>query len=160
MSHFGSRDIDMLNRMEQEMQRIADEALRVFFSDASHINRFWQPRTDLLETHQELIVKVEIAGVKADKISATLAADNRTLVISGERTETDEERGSRVRCYQLEIYFGPFERHIRLPESVRVDRENIRADYRDGILTVRLLKRVDDPQQPQDIPITSASGGS
>lgn len=150
----------MLNRMEQEMQRIADEALRVFFSDASQMHRFWQPRTDLLETSNELIVKVEIAGVRSDKLSASLTADGRQLVIAGERTETDDERCSRVKCYQLEIYFGPFERHVRLPEGVRVDRDGIQASYKDGILEVRLPKMVESPGEAKEIPIlTVVKGG-
>jgi len=51
-----------------------------------------------------------------------------------------ESRSSRRRCHQLEIYYGPFERSINLPEDVAIDRERLSADYRSGFLVVQLPK--------------------
>lgn len=90
------------------------------------------------------MVKAEIAGVQPDRINVSLSADDRTLVISGIRAEDEEERRARVRCYQLEIYYGPFERHIALPPDIPVDRDHISATYRNGVLTVRIPKRVQE----------------
>lgn len=152
MSYRDYRDMDLLRQLENEMQRIADEALRGFFADAPAPNKFWQPRVDVHETSNSVIVKMEIAGVKLEKLNVTLSSDDRVLTVTGERNEEDEERAQRIRCYQLEIYFGAFERQIVLPVEARIDREKITANYRDGILVVQLPKRV--PQAPETTRIT------
>ncbi|MGC8785336.1 MAG: Hsp20/alpha crystallin family protein [Armatimonadota bacterium] len=126
------------------MQRLSDDALLSVFGPLGATERFWQPPVDLCETEDALVVKAEIAGVHPDRINVSLSADDRMLVISGIRAEDEEERRARVRCYQLEIYYGPFERHITLPPDIPIDRDHIAATYRNGVLTVRLPKRVQD----------------
>lgn len=135
---------DILRQMEMEMQRLSDEALLSVFGPLGATERFWQPPVDVCETEQAVVVKAELAGIQPDKINVSLSSDDRILVISGIRAEDEEERGARVRCYQLEIYYGPFERHVALPPDLPVDRENISATYRNGVLTVRIPKRVQE----------------
>lgn len=135
---------DILRQMEMEMQRLSDEALLSVFGPLGTTERFWQPPVDVCETEQAVVVKAEIAGVQPDRINVSLSADDRILVISGIRSEDEEERRARVRCYQLEIYYGPFERHVALPPDLSFDRENISAIYRNGVLTVRIPKRVQE----------------
>lgn len=135
---------DILRQMEMEMQRLSDEALLSVFGPLGTTERFWQPPVDVCETEQAVVVKAEIAGVQPDRINVSLSADDRILVISGIRSEDEEERRVRVRCYQLEIYYGPFERHVALPPDLSIDRENISATYRNGVLTVRIPKRVQE----------------
>lgn len=147
-------DSDILRQMETEMQRIADEALRGFFRDVSAPSRFWQPRADVHETSNGLAVKVEIAGVRADRLSVSLSGDDRTLTVSGERFEEDDERTDRIRCYQIEISFGPFERQITLPPGTRINREAVTASYRDGILIVTLPRREEQATETRSIPVT------
>ncbi len=148
--------MDLLRQLENEMQRIADEALRGFFADVPAPNKFWQPRVDVHETSDSVIVKMEIAGVKLEKLNVTLSSDDRVLTVTGERNEEDEERAQRIRCYQLEIYFGAFERQIVLPVEARIDREKITANYRDGILVVELPKRVQQAPETTRITINEA----
>jgi len=154
MSYRNFRDLDLLRQMEIEMSRIADETLRGFNADMASHSRFWQPRVDVHETRDEVVIKAEISGVKAERISVVLSSDDRVLTISGDRTEEDSERADRVRCYQLEITFGKFERQIVLPADVRVERDAITASCRDGFLVVRLPKRSAVPQENRMVPIT------
>lgn len=154
MSYRDFRDIDLLRQMENEMQRIADETLRGFFTDVPTPNRFWQPRVDMHETPEAVIVKVEVAGVTAESMHVALGSDDRVLTITGERTEHDRERVDRIRCYQLEIYFGPFERQVILPGDARVDRDKIAAAYKDGFLVVTIPKRPESTSKSRTIPIT------
>lgn len=150
---------DILRQMELEMQRLSDEALLSVFGPIGAAERFWHPPVDVCETEEALVVKAEIAGVHPDKINVSLSSDDRVLVISGVRAEEEEERRARVRCYQLEIYYGPFERHIALPPDVPIDRDNISATYRNGVLTVRLPKRVQqEVPSTRRIPITESTG--
>lgn len=133
---------DILKQMEMEMQRLSDEALLSVFGPMGAAERFWQPPVDVCETEDALVVKTELAGVQPDRVNVSLSADDRVLVISGIRSEEEEERRVRVRCYQLEIYFGPFERHVVLPPDVPIDREQVSAIYRNGMLIVHIPKRV------------------
>lgn len=153
MSYRNYRDLDLLRQMELEMSRIADETLRGFYADSSAHNRFWQPRVDVHETADGIVVKAEISGVKVDRLSVVLSGDDRILTISGERIEEEPDRDGRIRCYQLEITFGQFERQIILPADVRVDRDGITAACRDGFLVVRLPKRAGNSVDKRTIQI-------
>ncbi|MCC6443944.1 MAG: Hsp20/alpha crystallin family protein [Armatimonadetes bacterium] len=125
---------DILKQMEKDMQRI--DPLHNFFEVQ---DRLWEPLVDVHETAEALIVKVEIAGVSPHNMQITLDSDDN-LIIRGVRLEEDQECSRRKRCHQLEIYFGPFQRVIRISDKVRIDRDGIQAQYRDGFLTVTLPK--------------------
>ncbi len=86
-------------------------------------------------------LKMELAGVKADDLHVSLTPDDRILNISGARAEGQGDRDGRIRCHQLEIYFGPFERAVALPGGIRLNREAIKAAYREGFLLVTLPKK-------------------
>lgn len=100
--------------------------------------RVWEPRVDLFEQADGFVLKAEIAGVRGEDIQVAYTPDTRTLTIRGERREeTIGRRG--VRCYQLEVYYGEFEREIELPEC-GIDSEGIRAQYKNGFLIVFVPK--------------------
>jgi len=133
---------DIIRQMEREMQMLTDEAFRGLFAvPVGGSGRFWQPAVDIHETDGLLIVKMELAGARADDLQVTLAPDDRVLVVSGGRSEHHADRDGRTRCHQLEIYFGPFERAIALPPDITVDRDKISASYRDGFLQITIPKR-------------------
>ena len=137
----------------REMERMAEDALRHF--DRVHgRSRTWQPRADICETPESFLVTVELAGLPAEginqQIEVTLTPDGSALIIRGRRDEPDGMR-NRVRCHQLEIIYGPFERVIPLPKGLRIARENLTATYRDGLLLIELPWR--SPEDPRTIPV-------
>jgi len=113
---------------------------------------FWLPRADIYETENELVVRVEVAGIRKDSLHVSLSADRRTLHIRGTRTERHIDERRKIRYYQLEVYFGPFERSVLMPEDVPINSENLSATYRDGILIVTLPKS-EENQVSRTIPI-------
>ncbi|HZT42983.1 MAG TPA: Hsp20/alpha crystallin family protein [Chthonomonadaceae bacterium] len=142
-----SRDfnpLDIFLQLENDMRRSVEEVMRA--------TRF-QPSVDLFETTSALVVKMEVAGVRPEKLQIVLSADDRLLTVSGERAEPWDEQRDRIRCYQLEIYFGPFERQIVLPAGLRFDRDQIAANYRDGFLVISLPKRPDTPRSVRVIEV-------
>lgn len=148
---------DIIRQMEREMQQLSDEAFRGFFAlPTGSTGRFWQPSVDIHETQEAVLIKVELAGVKANDIHVSLTPDDRILNISGTRREGQDAREGRVRSHHLEIYVGPFERAIALPSGIRLNRDAIKATYRDGFLLVTLPKRT-RIEQPQTrvIPIST-----
>ncbi len=146
---------DIIRQMEREMQQLSDEAFRGFFAiPAGGAGRFWQPPIDIHETEEAVLVKVELAGVKADDLQVSLSPDDRILNVSGSRSESARDREGRSRCHQMEIYFGPFERAVGLPSGIRLDRDAIKASYKEGFLLVTLPKKRSTEQAgPQIIPI-------
>lgn len=134
---------DIVRQMERDMQLLSDDMFRGFFDLPVSGGRFWVPPVDIHETEDDLLVKCEIAGVKAEDLQVALSADDRILTIAGMRKEHQSERGGRLRCHQIEIYFGPFERAVQLPKGVNVDREKLSAMYKDGFLIVTLPKLAD-----------------
>jgi HSP20 family protein len=135
---------DMLDQLEQEMRRISDDMLLQMFRLPGATGEVWTPRVDVYETKEKLVVKVCAAGVKPGQIDVQLSADNRFLTIRGVRTEGNFERRGLVRYYQLEVYYGPFERIIGLPEEVKFDRDRMNATYKDGFLIITLPKKEDE----------------
>jgi HSP20 family protein len=95
----------------------------------------WQPDVDVVETEDEVVVRVELAGVHSRDLR--VGVDGSELCISGQRVAA-ESSGVR-RLHQMEIATGPFERRLRIPVSF--DRERVSAHLADGILTIQLPKR-------------------
>lgn len=131
---------DIVKQMEYEMQRCSAEAMRRLLELPGGGHEFWLPRTDVYETETDLVVRVEIAGIKRDSLAVTLSPDRRTLRIRGTRDEQHIDNRRKLRYHQLEVYFGPFEREVALPPDLQVDSENVGATYREGFLIVSLPK--------------------
>ncbi len=92
----------------------------------------WSPPTDLYETHDRFVVRMEIAGMREEEFE--VAFDNNILFISGSRPDLAERRA----FHQMEIRFGKFAAAIAIPGAVDVD--DARAEYKDGFLNVILPK--------------------
>jgi HSP20 family protein len=92
----------------------------------------WSPPTDVYETENNFVIRVEAAGMRESDF--TINAEDNFLVISGVRTESPEWRAYR----QMEIRFGEFSTTIELPLGVDVSKAD--ADYKDGFLNVILPK--------------------
>lgn len=100
----------------------------------------WRPPTDVYETDDEIIVRVEIAGMREEDFSIQL--ENRTLSIRGIRPDNTSRRA----YHQMEIRFGEFGIMLELPVIIAV--ENVKAVYDNGFLIVTLPK-----MQPRTIQI-------
>lgn len=94
----------------------------------------WMPALDVYEEKDDLLVTVEVPGMKKEDIKISL--NDGVMTISGERTEETKKEEQGV--YHTERSFGRFSRSVSLPIPVQDDK--IKADYKDGILTVRLPK--------------------
>lgn len=93
-------------------------------------NYSWSPPTDVFENDNNLIIKIEISGMKQSEIFINI--EDNTLVVSGTRKESIEHRAYR----QMEIRFGEFNATVELPEGLSL--ENAVADYDDGFLTITI----------------------
>jgi HSP20 family protein len=115
------------------LQLFQDTVSRIL-SDENQV-RPWSPAVDILETENELIFKIDAAGVNLKDIDIQL--ENGTLTLKGERKF---EKDDKVKGYhRIERSYGAFARSFTLPDTVNA--ENVHADYAQGVLTVTLPKQ-------------------
>jgi HSP20 family protein len=119
--------------LQNEMSRLMDT-----FTGVGNGNgvtpRTWVPALDVWETDDALVYAFDLPGIPEDKISVEF--EDGALTVSAERERTQELNEESV--YRFERRFGTFSRTIALPQGV--DEEQIRADYHDGVLEVRVSK--------------------
>ncbi len=92
----------------------------------------WRPPTDVFETDEAVIVRVEIAGMRDADLTVTL--QDQLLTISGRR----EDPSLKVAYHQLEVRYGEFRTEVFLHWAV--EQADISAAYQDGFLIVTLPK--------------------
>ena len=92
----------------------------------------WSPPTDIYETDDHVIVRVEIAGMRDEDFEVTI--ERHALFIAGIRPDF----GGRRAYHQMEILSGRFE--IEAEITVPVEVESSTAEYKDGFLTISLPK--------------------
>lgn len=120
----------------------ADEAWRT----SSRRSTVYAP-VEISETDDSLKVEVELPGMKREEIKVNL--DKDVLTISGERkfeTVSDEKR----RYHVTERSYGRFARSFTLPGTV--DAEKIKAEYKDGVLSLTLPKV--EAAKPREISVS------
>jgi HSP20 family protein len=107
----------------------------------------WGPSVDLSETGNELVLTADVPGVEPEDLE--IYCTDNALILRGE-TRRDEEREDRG-YHRSERHYGRFERVLPLPAEV--DRDRIQANFRNGVLEVRLPKTEAARQQMRRIPI-------
>ena len=113
----------------RDLRDLNTEAMSTRQSKRSHV---WQPPTDVFETEDMIVVRVEIAGMQESDFVITL--DERRLSIRGTRSDLPEKRAYQ----QMEIHFGEFSAGVELNTQINV--EEAEAIYSNGFLRVSLPK--------------------
>ena len=113
---------------------VVDPRKEIFVTTNWHVHsNVWMPPTDIYETEDHLIAKVEIAGMREEDFEVSV--EEQILMIRGIRPDISERRA----YHQMEIRFGKFEIMVDLPVSVDLDQAT--AEYKDGFLTVTFPKK-------------------
>ena len=111
----------------------------------------WAPPVDIYETENELVLKADLPDFEEKDIDVRV--EDNLVTIRGERKfEKDVNEDNYLR---VERTYGPFTRSFSLPNTV--SSESIRADYRNGVLTLHLTKR--EESKPKQIKITVSANG-
>jgi len=106
----------------------------------------WSPSTDIYETKDEYVFKIEVPGMNKDDVKVEFTED--TLTIKGERKEDKEIK--KENFHRIERFFGSFQRSFTLPKNI--DEKKIKAELKDGILELRVPKV--EKSKTKAIPIT------
>lgn len=105
----------------------------------------WSPRVDVEETENAVVLHADMPGINKSNLKVEL--ENNTLTIRGERRYEKEEKSEGQ--YRSERAFGTFQRTFSL--SDRIKATEIKADYKDGVLTLTLPKA--EEVKPKEIEI-------
>ncbi len=107
----------------------------------------WAPLVDVTEDEKEFLIKAELPEVKKEDVKVLI--ENGVLRISGERHMEKEEKGKKY--HRIERAYGSFERSFSLPENSKP--EAMTADYKDGMLTLRVPKSKEDSPKSIEVKI-------
>lgn len=117
------------------MNFMFDDFFNPFFNDRRDTGPSqWQPVVDIIEEDGQFRVRAELPGIEKKDIHVDVK-DN-VLTLRGERAEEKINEGEQY--YRRERRFGSFTRSFSLPENV--DSEAIKADYKDGVLSIAIPK--------------------
>jgi HSP20 family protein len=132
-----------LTDMQDRMGRLLGEFYGRQGADDLMRRGAWVPPVDIYDGgNHELVIKAELPDMKREDIHLTV--ENNTLTISGEKKMDQDVREEN--CHRVERTYGQFARSFSLPPTV--DTGKVAADYKAGVLTVRLpLREEAKPRQ-------------
>jgi HSP20 family protein len=116
-----------------------ENSFNSFFNDSisnknTKTDKGWYPAVDILNKQENIVLNVELPGVKKEDISVNI--EDKVLTIKGERKFENEEKKDSY--YLKERSYGSFKRSFNLSDEVLTDEVN--ADFKDGVLKVSLKK--------------------
>lgn len=123
------------------------------YGESAVTRRRWTPRLDVVERAGQLLVHVDLPGMRLDDIRAYV--EDGILVISGERMHQHEHERDGV--YTCERTYGRFERRVALPEGVAP--EAIQASFDNGVLEITMPMPKQAAAKGRLVPIQSKSHG-
>ena len=107
----------------------------------------WSPSVDVSETGDEYLIRAALPAVKKEDVKVTY--ENGILTLSGERRQEEEQKD--VKYHRVESYYGEFSRSFMLPDAINGDA--IKAESKDGILTIHLPKSKSETKKPTRITV-------
>jgi len=120
--------------LQERMSRVFDEAIARYRSPAGLSSSTFFPPVDIYETEKDIILKAELPGIEIGDVA--IEVDENVITLKGER------RLKKNLCpenyLRMERFYGSFERAFSLPNVV--DRNSIKADFKDGVLKIAVPK--------------------
>ena len=118
-----------------------------FFNDDLGMNFFKRghsvPSVNSVENNDSFEIDLAVPGMKKDDF--TIELNDKILVISSDNSNYDQNERTRLN----EFNYSSFQRSFRVPESVELDK--IKANYKNGILKIKLPKRKDSITKPNRV---------
>ncbi len=142
-----------LTSLQDQVNRLfEDNFTRDRSSYSGHADlAIWAPPVDIYETENELVIKADLPDLEEKDIDVRV--ENNTLTIRGERKFAQDVNEDN--CLRIERSYGSFMRSFSLPSTV--SSESIRAEYRNGVLTLHMAKS--EESKPKQIKISVSANG-
>ncbi len=120
--------------MKDRLDRMMEQTFGRAPEQATLSRTAWVPSVDVEETADAFILYADLPGMAQEDISLEIKEDQ--LILSGERKMLEEKERKRLREERLS---GPFYRTFSM--SMPVEREKVKASYKNGVLEVILPKK-------------------
>lgn len=137
-----------LSTLQNEVNRLFEHTLPTR-GDNSALTA-WTPSVDVYETENELVIKADLPDLNEKDLD--IRVENNTLTIRGERKF--EQTVKEDNYLRIERNYGSFSRSFGLPNTVNT--EAIKAEYKNGVLTVELPKSAES--KPKQIKVNVTNG--
>lgn len=125
-----------LRNLQDDMNRIFGTNFPKWFQqEEGLVKGNWTPSVDIYEGPHAIVLEADLPGLKPGDFK--LSIENYVLTLSGERRLEKEAKGENY--HRVERQYGSFTRTFSLPTTVNV--EDVKADFKDGVLRVALPKR-------------------
>jgi HSP20 family protein len=131
---WGLRPWRSFDELHREMDRLFEDFFGRSAKREALAERVWAPAVDVVDKKDKIVVRAELPGVEKKDVKVTVEGD--VLTIRGERKA--EEKVKDEDYYACELCYGSFSRSIYLP--VKVNPGKIKAEFKDGILSVTVPK--------------------
>jgi HSP20 family protein len=139
-----------LSTLQEQVNRLFDSSFKGN-GDNSALTT-WAPAVDIYETENELVLKADLPEVSEKDLD--IRVENNMLTVRGERKF--EQKVNEDNYLRIERTYGSFSRSFSLPNTVNT--EAIKADYKNGVLTVQLPKRAES--KPKQVKVNVTNGNS
>jgi HSP20 family protein len=137
-----------LANWQDQVNRIFEGAFPAHFESSALTT--WAPSVDIYETENELVLKADLPDVNEKDLDVRI--ENNMLTIRGERKF--EQKVKEENYLRIERTYGSFSRSFSLPNTVTS--EGIKAEYKNGVLTVEMPKRAES--KPKQVKISVGNG--
>ena len=135
-----------LSTMQERMNKLFEDVMRSpNRAEEGFAVAAWAPAVDIYETDKEIVMKAELPEMQEKDIE--IKVEDNILIVAGERRMEKEVKEEHY--HRIERSYGSFHRSFTLPHTV--DRDNIKASYKDGVLKVVLPKK--EEAKPKQIKI-------
>lgn len=124
-----------LRGLQDEVNRLFSTNLSRAFGEEGIARGAWSPSVDIYENKDQIVLEAELPGMKRDDFD--LSIENNVITLRGERRFEKKDEGDNY--HRVERSYGSFTRSFTLPQTV--DAEAVAAEYRNGVLRIKMPKR-------------------
>ena len=153
------RDYELASKKLRRLYNDVEGAITCGIQNGVHIELgTFSPRVDISETKENVFVRAEMPGMKAEDVKITLS--DGTLTLRGSKKRPPAQAGSIADdasapreevFHRLERSHGEFSRQFALPDNLNEDA--IEATFADGVLEIKIPKREPEKPREREIPI-------
>ena len=140
-----------ISSLQDEVNRLFENSFPGNRGDNSALTT-WAPAVDIYETENELVLKADLPDINEKDLD--IRVENNMLTVRGERKF--EQNVKEDNYLRIERTYGAFSRSFGLPNTVNT--EAIKAEYKNGVLTVELPKRAESKPKQVKVNVTNGNG--
>ncbi len=128
--------IERLITFQEEVEKLFAEFFRELLAPRTRSTDFY-PRADVFETKEDVIIEIELPGVKAFDVEGHISRD--MVILEGIKREKNEEKKAAFLC--VERNFGRFKKIVEVPAPCNT--KGVVAKMKNGVLTI-VLPKIED----------------